>query len=630
MLIIADPKNASQFSESIRRIAADKPPKDCIWTFEEIWKEFSESDVLFVSHCHDKSPSITLQEIERIQEATNDDWRLYFEPRSLATLGIWSAHGYPMLLGSDVKNWETYEKCRFSKLRLKVDSFEQFLLLAKRDRQVVETLLNSSSSQTFQVSPHQSISFPIKLFNDVNVIFGQKGTGKTQIVRSIESECTRMSISVVSYYGGEKYDEYSKLIDPSDITREASDFGRSDSVDDLTFISSWSDTLPTPLMKYVSWFSTRGNNAKKDNFKISNSPTLPVPSKTLYDGAKRISSLAERTVSEWPLSVVAYYLGEDDSRRLVELLHKLSTATFDDAFAKFVKSESAVRANSILAKLKASIDRKSGTVSKPSSTGFLEFAMNRIELKGRLDKVATAIAPDVLSESIYLGTLEDKGELRLVSQKRFLCKDSRTDEFLIGISKLKAWKAAFERVVESVWADNLPHEVATLCTESQQSGVSSANDFIGTSRFVTFSDRKTKYDPSDGEKGILVIERKLREDADVYLLDEPELGMSNLYVDKVIRTRIQELAAEGHTVVVSTHNANLAVRTLPYLSLYREHVDGLAFKTYIGNPFVDKLVNIEDPHDEKEWSSVSMATLEGGPEAFYDRETIYKAGIHEN
>ena len=90
------------------------------------------------------------------------------------------------------------------------------------------------------------------------------------------------------------------------------------------------------------------------------------------------------------------------------------------------------------------------------------------------------------------------------------------------------------------------------------------------------------------------------------------------------------MAAEGHTVVGYTPNAKLAVRALPDLSRYIEQVDGLTFKTYIGNPFVNKLVSIEDPLDEKEWSFVSMTTLEGGPEAFYDRETIYEAGIHEN
>lgn len=629
MLVIGNPKKAAVLADSIQKLVGDKAPKDCLWTFDQVWEEFAASDVLFVSHCHDKRPGITLQEIERIRQMTSNDWRLYFEPKSLATLGIWSAHGYPMLLGSDVKDWNTYENCRFSKLRLKVDSFDQFLLLAKRDRQVVETLLSASTPKTFQVSPHESVRFPIKLYNDVNIIFGQKGTGKTQIVRSIESECTRISISVASYYGGEKYDEYDKIIDSSNIERNASEFGRTDAAAELESISNWSDPLPTPLAKYVSWFSTKGNNSKKDNFRISESATLPVPSSAVYSSAKRIKDLAKNTAEEWPLDTVTRYLGEDDAMALVELLKKLREATFEDALHKFVDKESTVRANTALAALKNAIDRKSGTISKPSATGFLEFAMTRIELKHCLDAVANAISPGILTSDSYLGTLEDKGELRLVTQKRFLCSDSRTTEFSFGINKLRGWKTAFEKVVATIWTNDLASNIASFCSEIERTGISSAEDFIGTSRYVTLADGKTKYEPSDGEKGILVIEQKLREEADVYLLDEPELGMSNQYIDKVIRTRVQELASAGHTVVVSTHNANLAVRTLPYLSLYREHVGGLDFKTYIGNPFVNKLVNLNDSTDEKEWSLVSMTTLEGGAEAFYDREAIYEAGTYD-
>lgn len=629
MLVIGNPGKAVAFAESIKKLVGDKAPKDCLWKFDQIWSEFAASDVLFVSHCHDKKPGITLQEIEQIRQITNNDWRLYFEPKSLATLGIWSAHGYPMLLGSDVKDWNDYEKCRFSKLRLKVDSFDQFLLLAKRDRQVVETLLNASAPKTLQVSPHESVHFPIRLYNDVNVIFGQKGTGKTQIVRSIENECTRTSISVASYYGGEKYDEYDKIVDSSEIERNLSDFGRTDSIAELESILNWSDSLPTPLAKYVSWFSTKGNNSKKDRFKISESTILPVPSNAAYDKAKRIKNLAESTVANWPLDTVAGYLSEDDAITLVELLKRLNEAASEDALSKFIDKESTIRANAALAALKNAIDRKSGTISKPSSTGFLEFVMARIELKNCLDVVANAISPSELKDNSYLGTLEDKGELRLVSRKRLLCSDSRTSEFSVGINKLRSWKLAFERVLASIWTDDLASNIASFCSEAERTGVYSACDFIGTSRYVTLADGKTKYEPSDGEKGILVIERKLREEADVYLLDEPELGMSNQYIDKVIRTRVQELASAGRTVVVSTHNANLAVRTLPYLSLYREHVGGLDFKTYIGNPFVNKLVNISDPTDEKEWSLVSMTTLEGGAEAFYDREAIYEAGAYE-
>ena len=106
--------------------------------------------------------------------------------------------------------------------------------------------------------------------------------------------------------------------------------------------------------------------------------------------------------------------------------------------------------------------------------------------------------------------------------------------------------------------------------------------------------------------------------------------MSNLYIDSVIRPIIQDLAKAGKTVVVSTHNANLAVRTLPYQSIYREHIGGNEFRTYIGNPFTDELVDMEGKARPISWAKTSMATLEGGPDAFYDRLTIYDAGNHED
>ena len=125
-----------------------------------------------------------------------------------------------------------------------------------------------------------------------------------------------------------------------------------------------------------------------------------------------------------------------------------------------------------------------------------------------------------------------------------------------------------------------------------------------------------------------MIEKSLRDAADVYLLDEPELGMSNLYIDSVIRPIVQDLAKCGRIVILSTHNANLAVRTLPYQSVYREHVGGDRYRTYLGNPFLDTLREREDLSEPIRWAETSMATLEGGPEAFYDRLSIYEAGNH--
>jgi ABC-type histidine transport system ATPase subunit len=134
-----------------------------------------------------------------------------------------------------------------------------------------------------------------------------------------------------------------------------------------------------------------------------------------------------------------------------------------------------------------------------------------------------------------------------------------------------------------------------------------------------------KYDPSNGEKAIVIIQRALSEDKDAYLLDEPELSLGGTYIDKVIRPQITKLGKAGKTVFIATHNANIAVRTLPYNTIHRFY-DKSEYKTYLGNPFTNKLINILDSNDELDWKEVSMRVLEGGADAFSDRGEIYEAG----
>ncbi|MDM4018621.1 hypothetical protein, partial [Roseiconus lacunae] len=60
----------------------------------------------------------------------------------------------------------------------------------------------------------------------------------------------------------------------------------------------------------------------------------------------------------------------------------------------------------------------------------------------------------------------------------------------------------------------------------------------------------------------------------------------------------------------------------PYSSIYRCHgSDG--YKTYVGNPFSNSLINLEDKEDTLDWKKVSMSTLEGGERAFGERGEIY-------
>ena len=138
------------------------------------------------------------------------------------------------------------------------------------------------------------------------------------------------------------------------------------------------------------------------------------------------------------------------------------------------------------------------------------------------------------------------------------------------------------------------------------------------------SEDGNEYSPSSGEKGILMLQKELNSGADAIFLDEPELGMGNSYINNTICPQIMKLAQSNKVIVIATHNANIAVRCLPYTSIFRTHQNG-NYSTYIGNPFNDLLVNIEDDSDIKSWSQESMITLEGGKEAFYERKYIYES-----
>ena len=626
MIVITSSDSKAPFSESIKTLQNGRSPKDCSWPFEEIWEAFKDSNALFISHCHDKAPAITEEEIARVGEITNNDWRFYFEPRSLMTLGIWSNHGRNMLMGSDIKDWSRYEEEDFVSLRVNVDSFEQFYLLAKRDHQVVETLLNRKGRTKVIARPHDSVAIELPLYQDVNVLFGQKGTGKSEIVKSIRSQFEADGIKIASYIGGQKNTAFDQLMTVKNEERSCSDFGRSECLQEIQTVIDWADEPPTPISHYVQWLKTVGNSDKKDRFKLSECQSLPEEGDTALKTAKDDCESIDLFITDYSERDLGKYLKAEDTATLLSLLEMLRQSAASVVKREYINKESIVLANNALIQIKNCIDKKSDTQSKPSDTGFLRFALGRMSLLGAVKTIKENMKEETRETPSYLGTLEDKGRLNIVLQSRWLCSNSKTAEFGLKITTLRNWRGKLDAIASSICCSSLPEAVEEFKTVHQESGVKGLSAFIGLEKYVIRAEDGKRYSPSDGEKGILIIERTLNQEADVYLLDEPELGMGNLYIDSVIRPKLMELALSRKTVVVATHNANIAVRTLPYLSIYRRHMQGDEYRTYLGNPFLNELTNIDDQNDRISWSETSITTLEGGFEAFYDRQRIYEAG----
>lgn len=316
------------------------------------------------------------------------------------------------------------------------------------------------------------------------------------------------------------------------------------------------------------------------------------------------------------------YLTENENVLLKSLLLTLTDKNLELLTKDIISIESVKITNFSLRKIKSIADKNSDTVSKPDSTGFREFANNRLELFKMVKKICQNLNTKEYNERNLLGMIEGKGNIYINKKYRMICQCSKTAEFSTGITKLRNIIDSLLKIKQNFSSSTIATEISIFSELCQEEKISSLKNFLGLSKQIV-TESGEEYLPSNGERGILLLQQVLSEGADAYFLDEPELGMGNSYIDTNIRPIISSLAKQHKTIVVATHNANIAVRTLPYMSIFRTHQNGI-YSTYIGNPFDDQLKNIDDETDIRSWTQESLHTLEGGKEAFYERKNIYE------
>ena len=588
---------------------------------EKTYEMLGKCDCIYIPHFH-KEPKLSDEDIQELGELLPDSSRLFKETSDYRSLGVFSNFDYSVIIGSDVQDWDKYENSKFADIRLPVQTFEQFCLLAKKDVQIIDTLLNQKRKKEIPVSPYKRVNFKLPFYEDINIIFGQKGTGKTEILESLKKYYIENGIPMESYTGNEKDSDFSKLLKVNDAT-DTPDKLQVDSMrQQFIDIYNWKEELPTSFEKYVSWMETKDNNKNKGRMKITECVHIEegVRDRKLESDYKYLKEFTESTFEKIDIEK---YLDEQERTTLMLLLGKLCENINDAKMQKWNSDKSIKLTNWSIDKIKAIADKCSDTISKPSSVGFYDFAMGRFKLFENVEEICSTFSVEDKVEKEYLGNLEEKGDIYIQTRYRMLTKESRTDEFKQGITVLRNCKLVIDGIKKAVLAENISEEVSKF-QEFYDDGIKDIGAFIGVSKETALENGEI-YRPSNGERGILLMQKLLDSESDVYILDEPELGMGNSYITSNILPKLTDLAKRRKTVIIATHNANIAVGTLPYISILRTHENGV-YKTYVGNPFCDELRNIDDETDVKNWTQESMHTLEGGKTAFYDRKDIYESG----
>ncbi len=530
-------------------------------------------------------------------------------------------HDMKALSGSDNKNWTDYSENNFIELKLRVDSFEQFEMLSKKYVSVVDTLLKKKSKVLINISDDGEDDYSVPIYDDVNVIFGGKGTGKTFVLGKI-SEYYKSKSLILSSYNFNDVDSslQSKLSVDTD-ERSLKHYSKDDFSEEFKLVSNWTEQGLPQIKNYIDYIKTRDINENKKKMVLFDSREIYSNDSKQTKTYNDLKSIREIMVKYNEFDLDKYLLPAE----IVELNRtnqKLVKGIGNQYADEWIETMEINFINNFIKSCKKEIERKTETKSKPNDTGFYKYAIDKLKLSKSIFSITSSFECAFQSKDEPIGKLADDKNLSVVTNVRMLCRDSTTREFENGINDLKKLKNLLLTAKEKIFESEIVQTMSDIKTLFQENETYKSCDiFLGIEKHFSI-DGCNKYIPSTGEGTMIYLDEILDAEADVYILDEPEKSLGNDYVNEVIVERINELAKSKKTVVVATHNANIAVRTLPYTSILIKYNNGV-YETYIGNPFINQLKEINNSENVINWIDESQKILEGGEEAFEERGEIY-------
>ena len=628
--MIASPSKSSEFSKIIQSLTDGSTPDAYTISIDDTLNAFDELEPLYIAHYMQKKPDISNESLDKLTRKTSNKSRVLKEATNSISAGIFISHGHSSIYGSDVHDWEKYASCvkKLPELRLPVESFEHFCLLIEKDTTAINTLLDQKTPENLTLTPFEDDTVvKLKVYNDINILFGSKGTGKSRILADISRHYAEKGIGSAVFEAGndslaDKYD-----IKGKNITKNLNHLGINYCTDQISNIKNAKEYDVTSMFNYVEFFRSESRNTNAIKILLKDiRPQGEVEPKRKFDehsgSLVKLKEMMDFLNDDEPILEVA---AKGQLEHINDELRSIGDKLTKARWGHFVEWKSRCLLNSAIKKFGTEVAKKTGSLTKPFTTGFTQYAQNRVQIELDAKEILKNIRIEIKKEVDTIGTLGlDKGILECATS--YIFQDGRvTDSKFTPVKNVKKtpqkqFSSTVQKIAKDSHSDSLFEHVASLNAIDDIDDIETVYELLLFSR--RFEINGTEYEPSTGESSMLNLHAELEEEKEVYILDEPEKSLGNEYINDVIIPLINEKARLGKKVFISTHDANIAVRTLPYNSIYRCH-GREGYTTYVGNPFSNHLVNIANGGDKLDWKKISMKTLEGGEIAFGERGKIY-------
>lgn len=621
VIIIANPSIKDTFSEVYNDPDRDHE-KYCIEydQFINLVKRFKVDDVIIVPHFYNKDNGITISEKDELCKDL-EGYTVIVEPANLVSMTIINSNeDYLSLVGSDVQDWSKYSSSMALEIKFDIDSFSKFYELAREPKIFVKNALDGSESNSIKINNNGELI----LYDDLNIIFGEKGSGKTVLIDDyILPFYSDSGKKVVVHRGKESSDIY------KDILKEYEDKVEIDS-DLLTLIENklsnmmtYSDPNPSDFVnKFMLYHQDKNKNKRAKCLKKTESQYV----NNEYSVADSIIGNAEKDTASInkviDINDKVRGADSDDGQSLKSALNKLKRDVLSIASNELKKLFISEGIESIVNTFKESVNKKTGKMSRPNGIGFSKLVAARLKRSADNKDLIQCMQDIQLTEPMPLGVIPVKGAL--IHETSICClteRDLHKEDSVFDRSRIKA-NRELVRKINSFNKDSFKSIDSYFSPEEKSRDVRDiVKDIIKKNSVIKLSTGQ-EYKPSDGERAILSISSLLENNSyDVYLFDEIERGLGHKYIADYLIPKLKQLRDMGKIIVLSTHDANIAINTLPSQTIYCDYPSENIY--YGGNMYSNEIIGIVNGHI-KNWRDTAIIHLDGGEKLFNSRSNIYE------
>lgn len=379
MIIICNPNNYMEFSEKINLLINDIEPDDFIIDFKNLIEKIKELDIMIIAHHSFKDHGFSDKAIEQIKKIIKDEKPLMFEPPSLKTVGIMYANGINGFIGSDVSDWNNYPVSKIPTLKMDIKNYDTFKLLIQKDPNTIDTFINQKEKNEVVLQPFSDESdfeeISLNIYNDVNIIFGGKGTGKSKIIESLNQYYKdKFGNANVEYYTAQtKEPDFGKLIKRPIKKEYFNKFNISDCKNEFKNIKEWQDVSLTSLKSFLKGHQTKKASTNFNNFGFRTTVFSDMISSSKYELLKEEYINIKNAISNLLEQKINKYITEEEMETLTGLLAKIQSEAYGKMKDEWIKYKALELEKFTIDSMQNIAKTKTGNSSIPSSIGFQIF-----------------------------------------------------------------------------------------------------------------------------------------------------------------------------------------------------------------------------------------------------------------